>query len=290
MAISKILVPVTGMLEQTDVLTMATAAGRLLYAHVEALHVQPDPVQALRYATGFEPIAWLDHNAELLEIEANAVRDSARRNFHAWALATKIELAAADGPRTWDVSARWRECTGTPEAVIADFGRFSDLFVFARPEGRDAAHRMRLIETALFEAGRPVLLAPPNAPDQLGREALIGWNGSREALRALSAALPLLSRMRRVVLLSIGETEHANPLRDEELSDYLACHGLHPERIHVEPDRRGAGTRLLHEAQVIGADVLVMGAYTHSRLHEAILGGATRHVIEHATLPVLLAH
>jgi nucleotide-binding universal stress UspA family protein len=290
MAISKILVPVTGMLDRIDALAMAAVAGRRLYAHVEALHVQADPVQALRYATGFEPIGWLDQNAERLEAEAIATRDAARRHFHEWAEAGRVELAAAPGPRSWDVSARWRECTGTPEAVIADLGRFADLIVFARPQSGDLPPRTTQIEAALFETGRPVLLAPPDAPHQLGREALIGWNGSREALHALSAALPLLSRMRRVVLLSIGETEHANPLRDEELIDYLACHGLHPERLHVEPDGRGAGSRLLHEAESLGADLLVMGAYTHSRIREAILGGATRHVIEHAKLPVLLAH
>jgi nucleotide-binding universal stress UspA family protein len=290
MAICKVLVPVTGRLASTAALDLAVAVGRTLYAHIEALHMRPNPLQALRYLTGYEAVAWLEETGRELERQADAVLETARLAFTAWAQRAQVELNPHAGARTWDVSAKWREVNGMPEEVIADLGRFSDLILLARPNDPDIEARLPLIQAALFDTGRPVLLAPPALPHSFGREALVGWNGSREALHALTGALPLLSRMKRVVLITIGETEHPNPLRDDELLDYLACHGLKPARITVEADRRGAGTRLLDEAKEMKADLLVMGAYRHSRLREAILGGATRHVIETADLPVLLAH
>ncbi len=201
-------------------------------------------------------------------------RDTAREAFRAWA----APLA--------DVAVHWRECIGVPELVLADLGRFCDLIILARADDTDAARRKEQIHAALFKARRPVLLTPPAAPGALGQDALVGWNASPEALRALTAALPLLSRMKRVVLLTIGEAESAGSAREQELLDYLACHGVRPDLAKLNADRRAPGTRLLHEAKAMGAGLLVMGAYTHSRAHEAILGGATRDAIETADLPV----
>ena len=290
MPISKIIVPITGRLDATEALDMAAVAGRLLYSHVEALYIRPNTLQALQVATGYEPLDWVEENAQLIEQQAQRSCAVAHEAFLRWAERQGVELAAASGPRTWDVTAGWREWAGTPETAIADLGRFADLIVLARPDAASEDRRMAQIKLALFDAGRPVLVAPPQPPEHLGRSAMIAWNASREALHALTGALPLLSRMHRVVVLTIGETQHANPVRDEELLDYLACHGLKPERVNLEPSRQGAGAHLLHEAAAMGADLLVMGGYTHSRMREAILGGATRHVLEHAELPVLLAH
>ena len=93
--------------------------------------------------------------------------------------------------------------------------------------------------------------------------------------------------MHRVVLLTIGETEAAQPARDRELLDYLSRHGVRSERIAVTPDRRSIGVRLLHEATILNAGILVIGAYSHSPIREAFLGSTTRDVIAHAVRPVL---
>ena len=96
------------------------------------------------------------------------------------------------------------------------------------------------LQAALFEAARPVLLTPPDRLKPFRQDVLVGWNASPGAFRALTAALPLLSRMHRVVLLTIGRTEPAQPARDKELLEYLARHGVRSERMTVPPDQRGS--------------------------------------------------
>jgi nucleotide-binding universal stress UspA family protein len=124
----------------------------------------------------------------------------------------------------------------------------------------------------------------------LREDVLVGWNASPGAFRALTAALPLLSRMHRVVLLTIGRTEPAQPARDKEVLEYLARHGVRSERITLAPDQRGVGARLLHEATIINAGIIVIGAYGHSPISEAFFGSTTRDVLEKADRPIFVAH
>ncbi|MFQ5619515.1 MAG: universal stress protein, partial [Rhodospirillales bacterium] len=145
------------------------------------------------------------------------------------------------------------------------------------------------LNAALFETGRPVLVAPPSAPAVLGRKVAISWNGSAQAARAVAAALPYIMRSDGVVILTV-ESDRTSASAAPELAAYLAWHGVRAETKFFSPTNRSIGAALLKECADAGADLLVMGAYTHSRMRQLILGGVTRHVLAEATVPLFMAH
>ena len=124
----------------------------------------------------------------------------------------------------------------------------------------------------------------------IGRNIAIAWNGSAEAGRAVAVALPLLARAGSVTILSVAEDDRTRELPAGELSAYLAWHGITARSRTLPGATSHAGEALMAECRDVGADLLVMGAYTHSRLRQLILGGVTRHVLHHAALACLMCH
>ena len=146
-------------------------------------------------------------------------------------------------------------------------------------------------EGLAFESGRPVLLFPERGGNQHFDRIAIGWDGSRTASRALADALPLCARARTVELVAVTGEKALDA--DTALADarrHLAAHGIEATSIEVAAEGLDAGTVLLGHCARSGADLLVMGAYGHSRVREFLLGGATRSVLANPTLPVLLSH
>jgi len=124
-------------------------------------------------------------------------------------------------------------------------------------------------------------------PAGLFEGALIAWAGGREEVRAIAAALPLLARMKQVAVRTIGAHDDAHT---DELIAYLGYHGIAATAAQMQPNGKPVSETLLTEAKALGASLLVMGGYHHSRTREAVFGGTTRQIISHVELPVLLAH
>ncbi len=186
-------------------------------------------------------------------------------------------------------AASWVTVAGREEDIIARRGRLADLLVMARPtpDARPAA--VESLHAALFDTGRPVLVAGSSAPLDLPKTVAIAWNGSVEATRAAYGAMPFLGRARRVLVLT-GESARTRPERADELSQLLALHGFPVEvRIFPKTAERPVPVALLDECRDEGVELMVMGAFSRSRWRELMLGGVTRHVLANATLPVLLA-
>ena len=135
-------------------------------------------------------------------------------------------------------------------------------------------------------AGAPVLMVPPGVSGVIGRTVLVAWNGKREAARAAHDALPFLQGAERVELCAIGEGAGAGL---DDAAGMLRRHGVPVQAERLAGGDLHAGEMLLAQAVAHRADLLVMGAYGHSRLRELVIGGATRHVLHHATLPVLFS-
>jgi len=148
---------------------------------------------------------------------------------------------------------------------------------------------MSAIEAGLFETGRPVLVAPPSPPRRIGENILIAWNCSTEQARATALAMPLLQKASRVTVLTVEGGTVPGPT-GEQLARHLARNGVPCEPVTVTPDGRSTGEVILANAASLGCDLLIKGAYTQSRLRQMIFGGATRHILANATLPVLMAH
>ena len=164
------------------------------------------------------------------------------------------------------------------------------MIVMNRPDANSTGLYYRAIEFGLFESGRPILLSPPSSPRQIATNVLIPWNCSTEQARATALAMPLLVNADRVTVLTVtGGTAVPGPSA-EQLIRYLQCNGVATESLAVELDGRSTGEAILATAQSLSCDLLIKGAYTQSRLRQMIFGGATRHVLENAAIPVLLAN
>ena len=149
---------------------------------------------------------------------------------------------------------------------------------------------MDVVEAALMDSGRPVLVAPRAAPASVGRVVCIAWKDTREAAGAVSAAHPFIAQAERVVILTIDEDDEPDDRSAERLQRALRWHNPHVLVQRMVREHRSAAETLLGAAARAESDLLVMGGYGHTRLREAVFGGFTRHVLERAELPVLMAH
>jgi len=220
-----------------------------------------------------------------LEREGHERREAARALFSAFMREHGVPVGpAAPG----ELSAEWREEGGRQNAVAGSLGRIFDIIAVERPE-KLASLAEATLEDALFESGRPVLMTPPKAPTTIGERVSVAWNGSTETARTVALAMPFLKRAREVVVVSVEGGMTPGPT-GEELSRSLALHGVTVSARHVPARGRTTGQVFLEEAKEWGADLLIKGAYTQSRLRQLIFGGATRHIIMEATMPVVLAH
>ncbi len=182
---------------------------------------------------------------------------------------------------------RWRGGAAVEDGGIGSLARLYDITVMARPGGKGS--RMSAFEAALFDSGRPVLMAPPTVGRTLGDAILIHWNCSTETARAIALGMPLLAKAKKIMLLTVEGNTVPGPSAREALS-HLAANGISATEKIVAPAGRGPGETILTEAKAFGADLLLKGAYTQSRLRQMIFGGATNHVLAKAELPVFFTH
>ena len=191
---------------------------------------------------------------------------------------------------TDSLSFGWLDNAPEGDAFVGSHGRVFDVIVMSRAGRNTSGLRNRAINAGLFESGRPILLAPPSPPAQIGTNVLIAWNRSTEQARATALAMPLLQKADRVVVLTvIGGTEVSGPSA-EQLVRYLRRNRIVSELKKAELDGKNTGEAILVTAQSLRCDLLIKGAYTQSRLRQMIFGGATQHVLENAMIPVLFAN
>jgi len=289
MAPKIILAAVTG--QDTDAATLAIAAAvaKRFNGHIDALHVKGDPRDAIPFLGEGASGVLIEQIMAAAERDAGTRSGRARIAFETWRAASG--LATATRPGGEGASVAWREETGTEEDCMARYGRVSDMIVVGRPPNDDSGASIVIFETALFDTGKPVIVAPPEtgaASGVVGASATIFWTGSAEAAHAVSSAIPLLATAANVSVVAsstAGKATETGPL-----IDYLAWHGI---RGHATPPLAitpTAGAELLANAKREGTGLLVMGAYTQSRLRQLIYGSVTKHVLTNASLPVLMAH
>ena len=285
MALRRILVAASGGTASAGAVEAACRLAKRVGASVEGFHVKVDPAQIVMLAAdGFNmPIAgdWIDR----LIADTDDLAKKTQLEFAA--IAERHGLSMTMTPRA-PASASWHVETGYAPVLVAQRARFFDLVVLGRSERVVERPHSDTIEETLIHSGRPVLLAPANAPGAVGNTIALGWNGSAEAVHVMIAALPLLEKAQNVIAITVGEESETNPLA---LLDYLAAHGISAKHRQIMPVKGvGPGEQLLSEAREAGADLLVMGGYGHRPWRELLFGGATRQVLGASLLPVLLAH
>jgi nucleotide-binding universal stress UspA family protein len=248
--------------------------------HLAAAFLTPLPDEPLAYEPTVVAGVW----AELLG-RARQEADAERK---------RVEARLGRSSKTIDLR--------NAEALSRDLGRvaavharYADVAVMTRPtEGAGAELREEIIEGVLFHSGRPAMIAPPGwKGGDIGKRVVVAWDASREATRALSEADDILEFAEAVTVLTVdakpkmfghGEAPGAN------IAAHLSRRGLPAEVRNVDSMGRSASTAILEEAQTLGADLIVMGGYAHSRLRELVFGGATRELLRTSTVPLLMAH
>lgn len=254
-------------------------AGRLAAAHhatLTAAYVYPSPLYtAPRYsAPSLIDAIW--RNARALEAEAAA----ASAPFAEWAATIGVRRAS------------WHVAEGFLPDALAAIGAWHDLLVLDRDDDETWGSAAD-VATLVLDSRLPCIAVPKTCREAAFDRIVIAWNGAPEAVRAAHAALPLLARAKEVVLLR-GESRNSSlDIRWKPpfgIDAHLARHGIAFVARDLGVDDERAGEALLEAARDAGADLLVMGAYGRSRFSEWALGGATRHVLTHAQMPVLMRH
>jgi nucleotide-binding universal stress UspA family protein len=280
---------------ETDPATLRTAflAARLFGSRLDCLHVQPGLGQIVMSAAVGQFSSVVNNAALIRSIEkqADERKEAARAAFAAFRAEHGLEVHdALNGGH--GITAKFRDLQGEPVSLAIAEARFHDLVVMSRGTvsgglgGSD-------VGALLLAAGRPVLLAPNAAPDGLGATVAIAWKETAEAARAITAAQPFLAKADRIFVLTADEGDGNLSVAIEtagRIAGQLRNHGFSAEADCVVLGNRRAPDAIVTTARELGADLLVMGAYGHSRMRELLFGGFTRHIVEACPIPVLLFH
>ncbi len=186
----------------------------------------------------------------------------------------------------------WREAEGATSGAINISARHADLVILGQYQPADRMDKSEgLAGRVLLSSGRPCLIIPYiGALKTLGKRVLVAWNGGREAARAVNDALPILKEADFVSVLAVDPPTRGDAIPCTDISHHLARHGVKAEAMSRTAAEIDVGTFLLSHAVDLEADMIVMGAYGHSRLSEMMLGGVTRTLLDQMTVPVLMSH
>jgi nucleotide-binding universal stress UspA family protein len=277
-----ILIPTEDHDAMPAVLEGARLMAQVFDSYMEGFAVRPSPGT---YVT-VEPVSSLAISGAF---EADTSKQ-AKADFEAFMQAHRVPLGG-EAPAIYSYG--WPRADAAEDAYIGSYGRVFDLIVLGRPGSAPENPRMPPLESALFDAGRPVLIVPKIAPKTIGRNVLVAWNRSTEQAHTNSFALPLLQRAEKVTVLMVEGSPTTGP-SGEEAALHLRRNGVKAEAVTLKKSDRNSGEAsgeiTLEQAASLGCDLVIKSAYTQSRLRQMIFGGATRHILANATLPVLMAH
>ncbi len=269
-----------------SVLEAALMAARRFNSHIVGLHsLTTEYAVVFGGEMGFSISSEVDRT---LEREGHERRDQARRLFRDFMTTHGVPIEPP-APGYVGPTASWREEDGRQNAVVGMSGRVFDLILVEQPE-KLASIAEATLEDALFESGRPVLMVPKTIGSHLGDTIAIAWNGSTETALTVAVSMPLLKQARQVVVVTALAQDMPEPgPSGEDLVRNLEGHGLSVSLRSAAGRQKPQGESFLKEAMAAGADLMLKGAYTRSRLRQMIFGGATRHIIMDAKIPVIMA-
>ncbi|UKV16021.1 universal stress protein [Thalassospiraceae bacterium SW-3-3] len=285
MAVRTILAPVAGSNIDQRVLDLAFRTAKRFNAHLEALFVAAEPQDAIPIVGEGMSGLIIEEMMRAAESETQRRETRGRAAYDAARDAAVVAEAAVPMPDL-QATCAWRRDNGREDETVARRGRLFDLVVIGR-EPREAAASLTF-DAALMETGRPLLVAPEKTPETVGEKVVIAWNGGVEAARAVTSAMPLLRTAKEVTIVSVGEVPHGRACA-KALAEQFLWHGVEA-RVSELPEQSHVASALISEAEKVGADSIVLGAYSHSRFKEMILGGVTQDMLAKCTLPLWIMH
>lgn len=290
MSYKTILTPV--MFEETAKAQLESAllVASAFHAHVHAKHVR----QRFTY---YPPVSYYPMAPESMVVSDEVNEQAAEE------LASKLRLVFDDVCKASGahvvplnealhqngVTVSWADGYGVMQQEFGQFGRVADLSVVPIAGEKTPVLETSVFESLLMSSGRPVLLTPRDGLKAFPKRAVVAWDGSLPAARAMSAAMPFLERAEDVVVVTVGEVDNGTP-SCQQAAEYLERCGVKVSAKEVEWPKRPVAERILNQAEAHNCDLVVMGGYSHARLFETMLGGVTRHMLAHADRSVLMAH
>jgi nucleotide-binding universal stress UspA family protein len=259
-------------------LDVAIALAGRFGAHLTGLYTSPPPQVPAMIESQVTP--------ELVELQMRTLNEATER----------VEELFNRRGEGLGFTTEWRVREGEAGEVATLHARYADVTIVgqADPEGIELGSARDLPERVVLGAGRPVLVVPyAGTFKTVGERVLVAWNAGREATRAVNDALPLLQGASKVTVLAInprGGLHGHGEVPGADIALHLARHGVRAEASALKSDDVDVGALLLSQAADLNADLIVMGAYGHSRLREVVLGGATREILRSMTVPVFLSH
>lgn len=286
MPIKTILLPVGEKDRDDALLDVALAVAKRFDAHLDVLHVEPDEDSMLPYATiGLS--ASMRESVRTAAMQQRSEATKALQQLVDHACVRNGVSMARRGEYPGHVTADWLVETGNRTQIIAEHGRLADLIIVPRPQR--ASPPPKSIDAALRETGRPVLILPPGPIESIGERIVIGWNGSKEAAQAVTAARPALRAAGSVIVLTTEKRRQRRPSADDLLV-YLACHGISATIELMDTHHRDVPEALLESARELDADLMVLGGYSRPRLREVVMGGVTGELLSTSDIPLLMVH
>ena len=289
MAFRKILAPIGGGDATPWILEGALIFARATGAHINALHVHADIKEAIPLLGDGMSGSMIEEMMDLAEEDGAERAKRTREKFDAFVATNEVKLT--NEPLVGDdhITASLTFSEGREDEIVSRFGKVSDLVICSRPNPESDRPPLVMVHAAIFETGKPVLLLPLAPVEKMGTNILIAWSGTVEGARAVNAALPLLEKADKVTIITVGEEN--NPIQDsaKDLAGQLVWHGVSAV-VESLPAERPAGEIISDRAKSNGCDLIVMGAFTRSRLIQIILGGVTRHMMNTSEIPILMSH
>jgi nucleotide-binding universal stress UspA family protein len=280
MSYKTIIVSLNDISRSETLLTLATGMAAKHEAHLIGLYVIPAPRIYPAVSAHVTPIV-LNETKTFFEEKAEQSRNAFEK------------AASAAG-----VEAEWRRLNSDSPNIadgVIEHGLQADVLLISQRNdlGNDGIEP-DFCERVVMESGRPVIVVPHNGKfNEIGEHVVVGWNASREATRAVFDAMPMLESSEETRLIWVDpqkQWEKSGNLPGAEMAATLTRHGVRSIAEAMPTDGIGSGDALLNRASDLGADLIVMGAYGHTRLREFVFGGATRTMLDQMTLPVLLSH
>ncbi len=280
MAYRNILVHVDILKAAAGRLDVAVAVAQDHEAHLTGLSLTATSYMPTYVAAGLP--------SDLLQIQRKMALERAEKALAAFEKAAKLATITTES--------RIEHCIEHEAAAVVNLhARYADLLIIGQvdpdepPSGGES-----FVEDVVLGAGRPVLVVPYiGAPKASGKRVIVAWDASREAARAVTDAMPFLTRAEKVTVLVVNPERGPEGHGEQPGADVavlLARHGVNTEVHQSESPDISVGDEILSRVADDGSDLLVMGAYGHTRLRELVLGGATRSILEEMTVPVLMSH
>ena len=252
---------------------------RVHQAHLTGLHLVPYPIVPVYGGNFPEAIPYISsEQLKQSENTANEIRDTFKKK-------------AAEQ----EVPCDWKEIDGVDVRYIIDNARYTDVVIVPQGYSKYGEDNTQKINDYLsIHLGRPLIVTPDlKKVFNLPKRVVIAWNESHEAARAVHDALPMLQYAEQIQVVSVAasvEQEKKYMIYDDDLRKHLSHHGINVEVRSLDPASKGTGKTILESALEYDADFIVMGAYGHTRLKEIVLGGATKYLLRHTTIPLFLSH